>query len=230
MLITIGLGIAENVIAAPAVDDLPEGVYAPSTDHLSHALMSSGRFHAISAECPTEYVQPPAGPFQTRFFSQSEYAVVRRLIQILLGETSIEELGEWVDLRVSVSDEVRAAAARLNPLHRSLVVACHGKARAKQEATENLGRLCHEGLAWISAAAQSKYSQPFLSIGTNEQIAIVQSISDDRPDGQTENAGSRFFTYLKAETIRGFYTSQAGLKELDFKGNAYYARSPGCSV
>jgi hypothetical protein len=28
--------------------------------------------------------------------------------------------------------------------------------------------------------------------------------------------------------VRGFYTSQVGLKELDSKGNAFYARSLGC--
>jgi hypothetical protein len=228
-LITIGVGIAEKVISAPAADNLPAGVYAPSTDHLSHALMSSGRYHSIPPGCPTEYVLPPSVPFQPRFFSDSEYAVVLRLIQIILGEMS-QETAEWVDLRVSVSAEVRAAAGRLNPLHRSLAIACRGKERAQREATENLAQVCRDGLAWISVAAQSKYAQEFVSIGMNEQIAIMQSISDDGPDSQTANAGSRFFTYLKAETIRGFYTSQAGLKELDFKGNAYYARSPGCSA
>jgi hypothetical protein len=28
--------------------------------------------------------------------------------------------------------------------------------------------------------------------------------------------------------IRGFYTSRLGLKELDYKGNAFYAESPSC--
>ena len=61
------------------------------------------------------------------------------------------------------------------------------------------------------------------------QIAVLESISDARSDKQTENAGTRFFTFLKSEIIRAYYTSQPGLKELDFKGNGFYARSPGCS-
>ena len=44
------------------------------------------------------------------------------------------------------------------------------------------------------------------------------------------NAGTRFYDLLKAESIRGFYTSRRGLKELDFKGNSFYAESPGCGI
>jgi hypothetical protein len=37
-----------------------------------------------------------------------------------------------------------------------------------------------------------------------------------------------FIVWLKRRVIEGFYTSQAGLKELDYKGNSFYASSPGC--
>jgi hypothetical protein len=57
---------------------------------------------------------------------------------------------------------------------------------------------------------------------------VLGSISDARADKQTGNAGTKFFAYFKPEVIRGYYTSQAGLHELDFKGNSFYARSPGC--
>jgi hypothetical protein len=43
-----------------------------------------------------------------------------------------------------------------------------------------------------------------------------------------ERDAPEFFKLLKAEIIRGFYTSQAGLKEVDYKGNGFYAKSPGC--
>jgi hypothetical protein len=65
-------------------------------------------------------------------------------------------------------------------------------------------------------------------LGVEQQTAILHSISDEANPKQSENSGTRFFALLKAETIRGFYTSGVGLKELNFKGNAFYARSPGC--
>jgi len=35
--------------------------------------------------------------------------------------------------------------------------------------------------------------------------------------------------FLKSESIRGFYTSRVGLKELD-KGNSFYVKSSGCNL
>jgi len=37
-----------------------------------------------------------------------------------------------------------------------------------------------------------------------------------------------FIRWLKHRVIEGFYTSRAGLKELDYKGNSFYSASPGC--
>ena len=49
--------------------------------------------------------------------------------------------------------------------------------------------------------------------------------------GQTQRLKMQkpwFFTFLKAEAIRAYYTSRHGLRELNYKGNWYYAASPGC--
>ena len=32
------------------------------------------------------------------------------------------------------------------------------------------------------------------------------------------------------EAIRGYYTSAAGIAELDYKGNTYYPDCPGCEI
>jgi hypothetical protein len=60
-------------------------------------------------------------------------------------------------------------------------------------------------------------------------LESLKLISDDRDEKGIETDGTRFFALIKAEVIRGYYTSKAGLEELDFKGNAFYAVSPGCS-
>jgi hypothetical protein len=49
----------------------------------------------------------------------------------------------------------------------------------------------------------------------------------------TAEAGNplrKFFEIARTEVVRGYYTSAAGLEELDYKGNAYYADSPGCET
>jgi hypothetical protein len=61
-----------------------------------------------------------------------------------------------------------------------------------------------------------------------EQLAIVESIADNRSDLASTNPGTLFFAYLKERVIHGFYTSRAGLDELGYRGNAFYASPPGC--
>ncbi len=134
----------------------------------------------------------------------------------------MQEVAEWVDLRVASAAAVRDAANRIGLLYRVLAVAYLGSAQVTELETANPEKTCREGLEWLSNSHQ------FLFLAEEQQITILESISDRRSDEQNENAGTRLFTYLKAEVIRGYYTSQAGLKELDFKGNAFYARSPGC--
>ena len=232
---TIGLGIAGSIEAdSGQAVVLPAGVYRPSRDHLSHALMSAEEFHPIPPGCPTDYVRRSSGPFRPVFFSAAEFRVIHRLTQLLLDDSSensalSQEVAEWIDLRVSSAESVRYAAGTLDPLHHSLAVAFYGSAQVQQLETWNPADICHEGLAWLADAAQKQHSSGFVSLQAEQQTALLETISDQRQDKQNQNAGTRFFDFLKAEVVRGFYTSRAGLKELDFKGNAFYARSPGCN-
>jgi len=231
----VGLGVAGSVQGnTEDAATLPPGVYQPSTDRLSHALMSAERYHPIPPGCPTDYVRPTNGPFEPLFFSVSEFPVIRHLIQLLLGDISddggvSQEVAEWIDLRVSSADGVHQAALGVDPLYRALATAYFGVAQNEPVAAATSARICREGLEWIFNAARAQHSKEFMSLDVEQQIAILHSIGDERPDKQREDSGTRFFAFLKPEIIRGFYTSRAGLKELDFKGNAFYARSPGCT-
>jgi hypothetical protein len=220
----VGVGAAGHLLAeAPTSDGLPPGLYGPSGNHLSHALMSAGQFHPIPPDCPTDYVRPRNGKFQPAFFNTSEYPIVRRLTELLLGEVSAEvteEIAEWIDLRVASSAAIRQAELRLQLRHRRLAEAYYGASHHAEPKGNDPANICRAGLAWLPA--------DFLSLALPAQLALLHSIGDEHRADQPQNAGTRLFDYLKGEVIRGFYTSKAGLKELDFKGNAFYARSPGC--
>lgn len=191
---------------------LPPGLYLPSTAHLGHAL--------------TQVEQPPSRSFQPQAFSAREFELIRKVTELILGEephaTASEEAARWVDLRVAHSGAVRDAALHLDPLNRAVAVGYYGRPLVEQVESYEPKRICAEGLAWLAQKGD------FLSATTDQQIAILDSISDARTNKQEENAGTRFFTFVKSEVIRGFYTSRTGLKELDFKGNGFYASSPGC--
>ncbi len=231
----VGFGIAGTFeIEGQQVFELPPGLYGPSSEHLGHALMSAEPFHFIPPECPTDYIRPRSDSFKPLFFSHAEFAALRKLVQLMLGEPSssatavVEEISEWVDLQVSRAGEIRAAAARLNSLQRGLATAYYGSNRIAELERSNLDTICREGLAWIDKNARDKYGSEFLALPENSQLVILDAVSDRRPDLKAKNSGTLFFAHLKNETIKGFYTSRAGLQELDFKGNAFYARSPGC--
>jgi hypothetical protein len=193
---------------------LPPGLYLPSTEHLGHAL--------AQAE------QPRSTPHKPEFFSPPEYAIIRQIAALILGEEAnspaSENAAAWIDLRASHSAAVREAALSLDPLHHALAVSFYGAVAVREMESYDPQKICREGLAWLAEKGN------FLSLNTDSQIATLDSISDARPDKHLENAGTRFFAYIKSEVIKGFYTSRAGLRELDFKGNGFYASSPGCKT
>jgi len=236
----LGLGFAALLGArASQPDRLPPGLYQPLTGHLGHALASAGQFHLVPPGSPTDYMKPRTGPFEPLFFSPSQFAVIRRLTELILGEavkaqnksqaSVAEEVAEWIDLRVTGSAGTREAALALDPSYRAVMVAYHGAAAIHDLETFDAQKLCREGLAWLEDETRARHNSDFLDTAEKDQLDVLASASDERTQAKVENPGTRFFKFIKSEMIRGFYTSEQGLRELDFKGNAFYARSPGCS-
>ena len=234
----------EELPAAGAA--LPPGLYQPSFDHLAHALASEDPFLPIPRGTETEYLRPRSGPFTPQAFAQEEFPVVRRLVEIVLGEdlknssekpgrgapaSIYDEVAEWIDLVVASAPGIRTLARNLPADQRALTVAYFGS----EEPVRNLETfesetVCHEGLAWLGEESQQRFAKGFLDADPAEQFELVRAISDVRQDKSAVHAGTRLFDFLKAESIRGFYTSRLGLKELNYKGNFFYAKAPGCGL
>ena len=227
---------AAGVQDAAGSNTLPPGLYEPSEDHMTHALTSDERFRAIPAGSETDFVQPVIGAFKPRFFTPAEYQTVRRLVALVLGETEstsdaeslISEISEWVDLEAASSEPIRQAARQVPAQTRTLIAAFHGEDRIAAIEAHDAAKIWREGLAWLSEESQHRWGTEFLAASATSQNELLQSISSS--SSRSENAGTRLFELLKHEVIRGFYTSRAGLKELDFKGNAFLAECPGCST
>jgi Gluconate 2-dehydrogenase subunit 3 len=241
------------VASSSTVTALPPGLYEPSNDHLSHALSSDAMLHPIPAGSPTDYVRPLSDPFRPEFLTPQEFQVVRRIVELIIGEEAAlsgtavvgdadssshagsavsghvaGEVAEWIDLRLAQAQAIRGAAVRLAPDHRALAAAFYGSGRIEEKMKTDDSQTCRDGLRWLEEQLQQRHHRSFLTIDQGQQLELLRLISDDRPDRSEENAGTRFFFWIKGETIRGYYTSQAGLKELDYRGNAFYAEPPGC--
>jgi gluconate 2-dehydrogenase subunit 3-like protein len=109
------------------------------------------------------------------------------------------------------------------------MVAYHGAGTLHELETFDAQTVCRDGLAWLQEESRSRHKAEFLEIGKRDQLSLLTAMSDEPINKDAQTLSARFFELIKSEVIRGFYTSQAGLRELDFKGNAFYARSPGCN-
>lgn len=219
---------------------LPPGLYRPSFGHLGRALEDFSRFHPIPPGCPVDFIRPRSGPFQPQFFSPDEYKVIHRLTALMLDESPVasgkepqgsivDVVAEWIDLRTYSFAEVRAVAEKLTPEQVVVARAYNGAPMLHRLKTSEPQKTYRAGLAWIAGESKRQHGRKFIELTENQQTAILDTISDDRADKETENDGTRFFTLLKDDIISGFYTSRTGLEELDYKGNRYYAVSPGCT-
>ncbi len=121
---------------------------------------------------------------------------------------------------------MRRAARRLDPAHRALAVAYHGQARVTEQETAEPERDVRAALRQLDARAREGAGRPFLQTPAGAQADLVREMSRAAPD----TPASRGYAVLRREAIRGYFTTRAGLQDLNFKGNAYYGTCPGCNV
>ena len=206
--------------------ELPPGLYEPSTDDLVHA-MSAHKLSAPPAGSETDYAQP-SSPFQPQFFSAEEFRIVTRFTEIILGNVSPDALAQsaqWIDLWFQSSDGVRKAAQQLDPLHRALAVAFFGEDPVRELETADPAKAAREGIAALRGLSHERYKKDFVDLDPSMQVELVRSLFPS----EANTPPAKFFDLVRHQAIRGYYSSAEGLKELDYKGNAYYAECPGCA-
>jgi gluconate 2-dehydrogenase gamma chain len=84
------------------------------------------------------------------------------------------------------------------------------------------------GLAWLNAHSQKAQGKQFLRLPPSQQAALLEPLAYKAKFRNGEEKGREFFQLLREYTVMGFYTSEIGLKELDFPGLKFYDVSPSC--
>jgi gluconate 2-dehydrogenase gamma chain len=85
------------------------------------------------------------------------------------------------------------------------------------------------GLTWLDAHADQLYRRSFLKLGAAEQQDILDHLAYKEKFRAGEEEGQDFFKLTREYTVMGFYTSKAGLKELDYPGlQVFYTSTPAC--
>ena len=208
--------------------NLPPGLYDPSADAMVHALGNHGLVMPPPGS-ETEYAAPSSPPYQLQFFSREEFQTVTRVGEVFLGDAdarSLSEATQWIDLWFHCAQGVREAALRLDPLHRMLAVAYYGEAEVRALETVDHAATAREGLAALYKASADQYGRNFIELNADQQSELLHT-AEKREEKDTLRG---FLETLRGEAIRGYFTSAAGLKELDYKGNTYNPESPGCEL
>jgi hypothetical protein len=202
---------------------LPAGVYEPSSDALVHALSHKASAPPIGSE--TDYVRPGV-PYQLQFFSPEDFRVVSSFVSSLLGDVepnALREAAQWVDLWLHSAAGVREAARNLDPLHRTLAIAYFGETSVSEIETADPAAVARQGLSALQKFCSETHGKNFADSPPHEQQEVLRAISANGPDSPLQ----KFYELVRNQAIRGYYTSAEGLKELDYKGNAYYPYCPG---
>jgi gluconate 2-dehydrogenase gamma chain len=145
---------------------------------------------------------PRAVSYQPSYFSAPEYRTIDVLTGLIIPQDESPGAQE-----AGVSEFIDFLAA-------------HGEKEIQQP--------MRNGLKWLDSTAKKGYGTSFTSLFPEQQIEILRRAAYRDSAAPGDGEGQAFFRLIRRYTVMGYYTSQVGLKELDYPGLRLYSQSPAC--
>jgi len=151
-----------------------------------------------------EKAQAPAGKYQPKFFTAPQYATLAIVCDAIIppdghsGGAVQAGAPEFIDLLTSENSEYQ----------------------------RSLGR----GLDWLDAYCNKRFNKAFPDCGAAERKEVLDLIAY-RKSAVEDSAlapGVEFFAFTRRLTTDAFYTSEIGIKDLQYIGNTFLPVFPGC--
>lgn len=76
------------------------------------------------------------------------------------------------------------------------------------------------GLRWLDLHCYKLYEKAFVNLNTAQQITVVDSIAYPEKAAKELAQGVSFFNLMRDLVTTGFYTTEIGIKDLGYVGNA----------
>jgi hypothetical protein len=76
-----------------------------------------------------------------------------------------------------------------------------------------------KGLAWLDAEITRRNAADFVNATPEQQTALLDVIAYRRNSTPELEPGIDFFTWVRRMTVDAFYTSEIGIKDIDYRGN-----------
>ena len=92
----------------------------------------------------------------------------------------------------------------------------------------NSQKWMRDGLAWLNAQSNTRFGKPFADATVTQREAILNDIAWPARAAATMADGFGFFNRFRDLTSSGFWSSQVGVKDLQYKGNVFVAEWNGC--
>ena len=82
------------------------------------------------------------------------------------------------------------------------------------------------GLAWVDTATKARGAADFVSATPAQQTELLDRIAYRRNQSAELTPGIDFFTWVRRMTVDAFYTSEIGIRDIDYRGNSPMASYP----
>jgi gluconate 2-dehydrogenase gamma chain len=157
---------------------------------------------AAAAQTARATAAATAKPFVPKFFTASEFKLVRTLVDIIIpkdersGSASDVGVPEFMDFMM-IDQPARQVAMR-------------------------------GGLAWLDVECQQRYDKTFVDCTGDERTAVLDDIAWPAKAKSEHAHGVAFFNSFRDLTAGGFWTTKVGIEDLQYLGNRSVARWNGC--
>ena len=164
-------------------------------------LQAAQHVHHMVAQ---EKAQAPAGKYRPKFFSPHQYQTLTSLCDAILPADDQSKgavdagAPEFIDLLTSENKDYQLA----------------------------LGG----GLMWLDGFCADRYNNPYLSCTAEQKTEVLNLIAycKNADKDPSLSQGVEFFAFLRRLTTDGFYTSEIGIKDLQYIGNTFVREWQGC--
>lgn len=141
-------------------------------------------------------------PYKPKFFTAHEWATVRVLVDIIIPKD--ERSGSATDVGV--------------PEFMDFII---NDQPGRQTAMRG-------GLAWLDAECQERFDKTFLGCSETQRTAVLDDIAWPQKATPAMSHGVAFFNSFRDLTATGFWTTKAGMQDLQYIGNTFVAQWKGC--
>lgn len=162
------------------------------------ALMASGVLDRVSAEEVHRLAQDSQGAargsYTPKAFTPEEFRTLERL----------------TDLIIPVENGNPGALAAGAPAWIDTIAS----------ENEQLSRIYKDGLGWLDRAMVARGAESFATASVEQQTALLDLVAYRRNQTPELAPGIEFFSWVRRMTADAFYTSEIGIKDIGYRGNA----------